>query len=136
MKNKNKHKGFTLIEITFSLLLLGVFISLFMPAIINIYRDIESLHTLDSSFNNAYNETIYESNRAKDVPTKYDDVDINELKNYTTLTLLDSTGNPVNYGGTNITYQPEHFFVYSKDYKSSSFNYNSSLWFNAYSLEN
>lgn len=133
-KKSNKKLGFTLFEIIISLFIIGVFIALFIPAIINIYGNLMNLSNTDISFNTAYSETIYEANNVNSSPVKYSDVDIQDLSDYTTLKIYDDKGNNVKIDGKNLTFEPENFYVYTKEYNFGTIGSNTTLYFNAYSL--
>ncbi len=129
---KKRRKGFTLVEVAVSLMLIGVFIVIFGPAISNIFKQTMNVSDNDESFNIAYNYASLEANNEQDEVTDVN-VDIvnvtvyEQSSNEVVLTLDDGSGTPV-------TYTPEKFLVYTSEYSSGRFGSSKTLCFNDYAV--
>ncbi len=129
----NKNRGFTLIEVAVSLILIGMFIAVFGPAISDIFKQSMNVSDNNESFNLAYNYASYEANNAQDEVTTENidkvNVDIFEKSSgEIVLTLDDGSGAPLT------TYSPEKFLVYTSEYSSGRFGSSKTLRFNDYSI--
>ncbi len=129
-KIKHKKSGFTLVEVVVSLILIGMFLAVFGPAISNIFKQSLNIADNDESFNLAYNYASYEANNLQDEVT-------NNIVTLTTfeknsgkvqLTLYDNTGKEVT------TYSPDKLLVYTTKYVSGRFGSSKELCFNDYSV--
>ncbi len=129
---KQKKKGFTLVEVAVSLILIGMFIVVFGPSISNIFKQTMNVADSNESFNLAYNYASVEANNLQDEVTaeNIDNVDVDifdNTSNEVVLTLNDNSG-------TEITYSPEKFLVYTSEYISGRFGSSKTLCFNDYSV--
>lgn len=66
-KNMKKNKGFTLVEIIVSVMLIAIFLVIFGPPIADMFKEVVNSSTNDQSFNNAYNLTTYYASTGGDV---------------------------------------------------------------------
>lgn len=76
-KNMKQNKGFTLVEIIVSVMLIAIFLVIFGPPIADMFKEVVNSSTNDQSFNNAYNLTTYYASTGSietgDDPISYDE---------------------------------------------------------------
>ncbi len=130
INNKNNKKnGFTLVEVIVSLLLIGMFLGVFGPAISNIFKQSLNVSDNDESFNIAYNLASSAANNPQNVvPTDVTENSFDISSGSFDLTLDDGSGSKTEY-------TPDiKLFVYTSKYTSGRFGSSKELSFNDYSV--
>ncbi len=124
-----KIKGFTLVEVVVSLLIISIIAAIFLPALTDIFKQTANLEDNDISFTNAYNLTREEIGKDTETSSNADvTCKVYNKADATTpsLTLYDSTG------AKQAEYTPEKVILYYSPYSVGRFGKASNLMFNDY----